>query len=312
MSVCYFESLKISNKLLCKEIANHLKFRQHLGKAIVVCETPSTLLGTTRKQWLKLARSVQNERSATINAERLLRLTNAITHMHKMQFIAKTPMQSQNAHVYFIDPKDLEEAILPVNTYSFYITCPINKELLNHCIEQLPSNAMIVDFSNSITDHSETLKPKSKLESQVFKYWSEVETFLDRHKVDITKLTNRNNQQIEAINDALDTLLDADYHFLQLASAFQHQVELAQPLLLDPEMQRQYDVLMLLAHRVQTLSPSSLAAKFTHNLNDDAFFLHDISLEFEEDLLPIYETIEHHKKAGRNRLARALTFAMSH
>lgn len=311
MSICYFESRKISNKLLCKEIANHLKFRQHLGKAIVVCEKPATLLGTTRKQWLKLARSVQNERSATINAERLLRLTNAITHMHRMQFIAKTPMHAQNAHIYFVEPKDLTDAILPVNTYSFYITCTMDKSLISHCVEQLPSNAMVVDFSSSI-DSTATLLPKSKLESQIFKYWNEVESFLSAHNINIAMLASRNNQQIEAINDALDTLLDTDYHFLQLASAFQHQVELAQPLLLDIELQRQYDVLMLLAHRVQTLSPSAFATRFTHNLNDDAFFLHDISLEFEEDLLPIYETIEYHKKAGRNRLARALTFAMSH
>lgn len=312
MSICYFESRQVPDKILSIEIAKHLKFRQHLGKTIVICDRPSTLMGTARKQWLRLARQVQNERAGTINAERILRLTNTITHMHRMNFVAKTPMQAQNAHVYFVRPQDINDLILPVNTYSFYISCQVDTDLLNQCIEQLPSNAMVVDFTGTLKDNNAALLPKSKLESQIADCWKNVETFLMTHKINIQQLANRNSQQIEAINDALDVLLDVDYHFLQLASTFQHQVELAQPLALSIDLQRQYDVLMLLAHRVQTLNPSAFSTRFTHNLTDDTFFLHDIGLDFEEDILPLYETIEHHKKAGRNRLARALTFAMSH
>ena len=120
MGACYFEQRHLADApsgSLGADIAKHLEARQHLGKTIVVCERPINLMPTVRKQWLKLARQLQRKRSSTVNAEKILRLTGAITHMHHMRFSIKTPVQEPRSHVYFVTP-DLVE-LLPPNVYSF-------------------------------------------------------------------------------------------------------------------------------------------------------------------------------------------------
>jgi hypothetical protein len=313
--MCYFELRPITapHPNLASEIAHHLQSRQHLGKAIVICERPVNLVSTTRKQWFKLARTLQKERASTINAEKILRLTSTITHMHRMQFATKTPLHAPEAHVFFIQPEDAAKLMVPINTYSFYMASPLDINLLQDCIGQLPSDATIVDFADTLSGLRANLRQKSELVTQMRQCWDEVLSFLHSQNIVVESLTSWGAKQAEAIDDALDTLLGTSHRFLQLASNLHQLLELAQPIALTSRQQQEYDMLMLLAYRVQALNPSSFATTFTYNLTDEnTFFLHDIGTQLIMEQLASDELIARHQQAGRKRLAQALQFAPPH
>ena len=113
---------------------------------------------------------------------------------------------------------------------------------------------------------------------------------------------------IEAMDNALDTLLGIAPRFLRVANEFQRALELARPLRISRSIRQQYDSLVLLAYRVQALSPGTFTQHFLESYNeDDTFFLYDTH---KQALMPLGESLEnvvlHHRQAGRNHLARAL------
>jgi hypothetical protein len=128
------------------------------------------------------------------------------------------------------------------------------------------------------------------------------------NEININNLATGNIQDIEAMDDALDSLLGISHSFLQVANSFQHALETARPLRLNKETRRQYDAFSLLAHRVQALSLENFTQRFLETYNeDDTFFLYDstkdLALRSGENIV---ETINYHLEAGRNNLAKAL------
>lgn len=306
MSTCYFEVRKhvdVSRQpQLAADIANYLQARQHLGKAVVICDKPLALMCVVRKQWLKLARNLQRERSSTVSAEKILRLTSAITHMHRMQFAPKPPEQQPNAHVFFVSAKTANN--LPLNTYTLFCAQPIMPAAANNLINQLPADALLIDYTGSLNHTS--MRPKHILHRLALDEWKQVVTFLEQQGIAIEALTMATQT---ALDDALDTLLATSHRFLQLASNFQRALELAQPTQFDARDQRCFDLLGLLAYRIQALNPhANPLHRFTHDLSDDAFFLHDSTQEHHDFADVFSEVIGRHMLAGRTRLARALLF----
>ena len=293
---------------LATDIAHHLQRRQHLGKAIIICDKPTIFMSMVRKQWFKIARSLQKERAGTINAEKILRLTNSITHMHNMTFVSKPPEQLPYAHAYFVSPEQLGRLLLPLNTYSIYVTGDLAAPELAAALEQLPPDALLIDYTKSLANAP--LQPKHLLEEQVREHWTQISNFLARYNITIEAFAHPGHQNTEATDDALDILLGVSHHFLQLASTFQHVFELAQPFMFPNIEQRQYDTVMLLAHRVQALNPTAhFSTQFTYNLaEDETFFLHDIGAEAGMASL-LAHAVQRHREAGRTRLARALAFS---
>jgi hypothetical protein len=110
------------------------------------------------------------------------------------------------------------------------------------------------------------------------------------------------------MDDALDTLLGTSYKFLQVANDFQHALELARPMRLGRDLRRQYDSFILLAHRVQALSPGAFSQQFLEVYNeDDTFFLYDAERgQFILQHSALAEAYARHVRAGRKHLAHAL------
>lgn len=311
--MCYiqvYQTATIPPQSLAVEIVKSLQSRQHLGKAAVVCDNSTTLVAIVRKHWLKSARNLQKERAGTINAEKILRLTNSITHMHRMRFTAKPPESQPRDHVYFLTEQEIAQTLLPSNTYSLYVVTRIAKPALAHLIRQLPHDATLVDYVRSELPESVELQSKRLLEEQVAEQWDVMTNFLEQRQIFIAQLVREGSGGMNAVDDALDTLLGTSHRFLQVASAFQHVLELAQPLTFTAAQQRQYDIIMLLAHRVHALSPSPYGPRFTYELaSDELFFLHDIASGTTSFVDIIARAADRHQQAGRTRLARALLFA---
>lgn len=311
MAKCYFELRKQAAKgtdSMAADIMRHLHTRQHLGKAVVITDQPAALLAAARKQWLKLSRTIQKQRASTLNADKILKYTHTITHMQHMRFTAKPALADPEADVYFLDTKTC--GTMPLHCFSIYFATAIEDQTARDIINQLPSEALMVDYIQHVQWARFGLQSKVVLEEQVASEWGQVQQLLTASKIDISKLIQDGFHDIEAMDDALDTLLGMSHRFLRIANEFQRALELARPLRIQRGLRQQYDSLVLLAYRVQALSPGAYTQHFLESYNeDDTFFLYDSAKHTtgtKYSIKDMTEIILRHRSAGRNHLAEAL------
>jgi hypothetical protein len=311
MNALYFELRKPAARgtdSLIADAMRHLNTRQHLGKALVVCEQPTVTLSVARKQWLKISRSLQKRRSSTLNPDKILKYTHAITRMQRMYFTIKTPLERPKGEVFFLAPDNL--SALPDNCWSIYLISQIDPETAHNMISRLPEGALIIDYNMSPYWIDLDMKPKKILETKVGDEWDRCRRYLQGLGVDIRKLIVDGITDPEAMDDALDTVLGGHGHeFLQLANDFQRAMELARPLRLKKQVRDAYDSLILLAHRVQALRPTAYSQHFLEMYDeDDTFFLYDAA-NTRKHLIgteTLEEAYNRHTAAGRHNLARSL------
>lgn len=227
--------------------------------------------------------------------------------MQRMLFVSKTPLERPEADVYFLKPQEL--GMMPQDCWSAYTLCRLDERTTVDTLQQLPENALVVDYLHSPLWGKLGVQPKKVLEDRVAQQWRTVEKFLRGHRIDISKLVIDGMHNVEAMDDALDTLLGGyASKFLLAAGDFQRALELARPLKLAKKQRTLYDSLALLAHRVQALSPGAFATRFLEVYDEnDSFFLYDparvLTSRPTETLEQAYSR---HKAAGRHHLARSL------
>jgi hypothetical protein len=309
MAKCYFELRKQSARgtdSIAADIMRHLHTRQHLGKAVILCDQPLPLLAASRKQWLKLARTIQKQRASTLNADKILKYTHTIAHMQHMRFTAKTPLEDPDADVYFLTEQSA--GVMPIHCFSIYVIRPASSEASVLMIQQLPSDALIVDYAHSTSWAKLGLQSKVFLEAQVRHEWDKMQQFMSSHQIHVSSLAKGSLPDIEAMDNALDTLLGVSRQFLRIATEFQHTLELARPLRISRDDRLEYDSVIILAYRVQALSPGAFTQHFLETYNeDDTFFLYDATkrrLVLGGESLA--EAFNRHTAAGRKHLATAL------
>ncbi|HSX02903.1 MAG TPA: hypothetical protein VLI05_06360 [Candidatus Saccharimonadia bacterium] len=289
---------------LAADVMRHLHARQHLGTALIVCEEPAAMMALAHKQWLKIARILQRRRLTAISADDILKYTHTITHMQHMSFVTGPPHEEPGAQAYFVRPNQLR--LLPANCLSVYLTTKLSVTDLAQLLDELPPASLLVDYLGQVQTGDFGLKAKAALETKLAATWQAVELFLEEHEVKIEQLAPASAGYADALDNALDILLDTD-EFLQLARTFQYALDLARPLRNASKPQRDcYDAFVLLAHHVQALTPGAAPAQFLKTYADDTFFLHDA-----QHRQPVGRLIAHHQEAGRYRLARALMQALA-
>ncbi len=279
------------------DMMRHLRTRQHLGTVLVICERPERMLATARKQWMKLSRTIQKQRAMTLNADKILKYTHTIIHMQSMRFTTLSPLDDPDGDVYFITASSLKLA--PNQCYSVYVHTDLSQVKAALLIDQLPSEGLIIDYTGAPVWGTVGLPPKAELEHHITTEWRQVRHFLQSRSIDITELHSERQHRIEAMDDALDTLLEVPHRFLDIANSFQRALELARPVKVSKEMRLRYDALMLLAHRVQALTTPAFNQQFLESYNeDDTFYLYDRKRILREAL--------RHEAAGRKNIANAL------
>lgn len=308
MAKCYFELRKQSAKgtdSIAADVMRHLHARQHLGTAVVICDNPVGYFSASRKQWLKLTRTIQKLRAGTLNADKILKHTHTITHMQQMRFSHKMPLYDPGADVYFMQPGQCDT--LPLHCYGVYCITPVVSGEIYTIVGQLPAEALVIDYNHGNAWVAYGLQPKTVLEAQVRSEWLQVEQFLQAHDIDASSLIYRDMHDIDAMDNALDTLLNVSHRFMRVANDFQRSLELARPLRMHRTTREQYDALVLLAHRVQALSPGTFTQQFLRSYNeDDTFFLYDAGRQTVYRADNLMQLIGRHQAAGRFRLAEAL------
>lgn len=309
MAKCYFEIRKQSargTESIIADMMRHLHTRQHLGKCLIVSDHPAIGLSAARKQWLKLSRIIQKQRASTLNADKILKYTHTIAHMQHMRFSAKAPPEDPEADIYFLRIDQL--AVMPLQCFTIYTTTALPTATLAAMLAQLPADCLMVDYAHETAWHELGLQPKRILEEQVESEWQQAERFLANHQISVKQLLENPMSNVDAMDNALDTLLGVSQKFLHVASNFQRALELARPMRMSKETRGQYDALSLLGHRVQALMPGAFTQHFLEVYNeDDGFFLYD---QGKERPLNAGESLTaaaaRHTAAGRHNLARAL------
>ncbi len=270
----YFELRKpATNGSLSADMMRHLHARQHLGRAVVICDNPAVTLSAARKQWMKISRTVQNRRAGTLNADKILKYTHAVSHMQRMAFTAKQPHDEHEADVYFLHPDSMQR--LPAQCLTVYLTTDLANDQPGDVLAQMADDGLVVDYRHAVDWVALEAQAKTVLNSRVLITWRELTDFLTSYQIDALNLSDA-SVDVEAMEEALDILLGAHGKFLQVASDFQRALELARPLRLTKEVRRRYDAAILLAHRVQALSPGAFTQSFLETYDeDDTYFLYD-------------------------------------
>jgi hypothetical protein len=83
-------------------------------------------------------------------------------------------------------------------------------------------------------------------------------------------------------------------------------LQLAQPLQPSHETQREYNTLMLLAHRVQTLNTGQLNQYLESVSIDNSFFLRDTEPAQESPRRQLADLLAYHELAGHTRIYEKL------
>ena len=142
----YVEQRSINGKtLLSWDLAHHLYAHGTQGKVVIVCEKPTDLLSTMKKQWLKLMRQAQRERASTLNAIRIYELTRQISWMQQLTFSAKFADDLVGIGVALATTEDLLR--VPPVCSALYITYPIEKEKLYMLTAWMPKRAAVVLYA---------------------------------------------------------------------------------------------------------------------------------------------------------------------
>lgn len=124
------------------DIAHHMYGRQLNGKIAVVAKEPFVLLRTVRKQWLRVVRQVQKERSSTLDVTRILELTHQISYMQHLRFTHKPPHDLLEADVTFATAEEFVH--VPPICHTIYVTYDVEREKLHMMTAWMPKNSVVV------------------------------------------------------------------------------------------------------------------------------------------------------------------------
>ena len=141
----YIERRPITgNDVIGWDIAHHLFARRLQGKSIILTSNTLGLLSTVRKQWLRVTRKVQRERSSTLDVALIEQLAKTIAHMQTMTFTSQSPQDEPDADVYVLNNEWLQD--VPFDCHTFYTTEPVESARLATIEEAMPYGGLMVVY----------------------------------------------------------------------------------------------------------------------------------------------------------------------
>ena len=138
------ERYPLEGKTLSRQLAVHIAAHGSHGKAVVVADTPATLLAATRKQWFRLIRLTENERSSTLNSERKEQLEVHLLWMRQLRFTAKVPEDALEADITFATADEFVRT--PPDCRIVYVTYSFEPEKLHMLTSWMPRNGVVVIY----------------------------------------------------------------------------------------------------------------------------------------------------------------------
>jgi hypothetical protein len=129
---------------LSKDLAKHIPTRLLNGKIAIVTDQPIALLSSVRKQWVKLIRQAQRERSSVLGKRYKLNLDHNIERLQDTMFTAKPPIQDPVGDISFAT---VEQFLLaPPICYTLYLTCDVSKREQHMLASWMPPLGLVVVY----------------------------------------------------------------------------------------------------------------------------------------------------------------------
>lgn len=145
MSVFYIEYRELSDLTsLSWDIAHHMYTRYTHGSIIVVTDRPLAFLSSVSKQWYKVVRQVQRERSSTLQASRIRELSYKGVSMEQLRMTAKLPKNQTKNDVFFVTPQDLLRN--PPKCQTLYIATELANDDFARLTTGMPYHSLIVRY----------------------------------------------------------------------------------------------------------------------------------------------------------------------
>jgi hypothetical protein len=136
------------NTSLSLDLARHITGRLHLGQVVIVSKQPGALLASTRKQWLRVQRQVENRRSGTTEAIKIASYTTQITRMQTASFSARPPLEEMWPNIIFATAKELV-GFVP-RCLTMYVATPTDNETLHKITSSMPENGLVVVYKSDL------------------------------------------------------------------------------------------------------------------------------------------------------------------
>jgi hypothetical protein len=134
----------LTHKSLSRQLAEHIVVHGQQGKIAVVTNRPVTLLASTRKQWLRLIRLAERERSSTLNSVRKEKLEIQLEWMRQLNFTSKVPEDLLEVDVTFAMADDFLRN--PPDCRVVYVTYFFEREKLHMLTSWMPRNGVVVFY----------------------------------------------------------------------------------------------------------------------------------------------------------------------
>jgi len=138
------ERVQALDQPLSRHLARHICSHGQQGEVAIVADKPDALLAATRKQWLKLIRQAENDRSSTLNPVRADMLTQQILWMQGLSFTSKPPDDQLEADITFATADDFMR--IPPVCRHIYITYDFEREKLHMLTAWMPRNSLVVIY----------------------------------------------------------------------------------------------------------------------------------------------------------------------
>lgn len=125
-------------------LARHIYSHGPQGRVAVVTGKPEALLAATRKEWFKLIRQAQKERSSTLNPARIELLMQHFLWAQGLSFTSKAPDDLLHADVTFATADDFVR--VPPVCRCVYATYDFGREKLHMLTAWMPRNGLVVIY----------------------------------------------------------------------------------------------------------------------------------------------------------------------
>lgn len=138
------EHRELGGVTLSKDLARHMSKRLAKGKVAIITDRPLPLLSSVRKQWIKLIRLAQRERSSTLNHSRQNEITQEILRLQNATFSIERPIDDPIADICLAT---IEQSLLaPPVCRTLYVTCNIQRYELHMVTSWMPQGGLVVIY----------------------------------------------------------------------------------------------------------------------------------------------------------------------
>lgn len=135
-----------SNMSLSMDLAQQISERSLSGKIVVVAQNPRSSYASVKKQWQRLIRQIEKERSGTLGSVQITKLQNEIRRMRELTFSFSFSNFELDAGVTFASADDLVE--MPPICQTIFVTYDFERTKLHLLTSWLPLHSLVVIYEN--------------------------------------------------------------------------------------------------------------------------------------------------------------------